>query len=129
MNAIENARHEKHFWTSLASLFASSSTLICCALPSLLVALGAGATLSSLVSALPQLVWLSEHQSAVFGLAGSMLAIGGWLQWTNRSAPCPLDPILRRDCMRVTKISLQTYLASALLFLIGAWFALVQPLL
>ncbi len=32
-------------WTSLASLFASSSTLICCAIPALLVALGAGAAL------------------------------------------------------------------------------------
>ena len=50
------------FWASVASLFASSSTLICCALPALLVALGAGAALSSLVSAVPQLVVLSEHK-------------------------------------------------------------------
>ena len=33
--------------SSLISLFASSSTLICCAIPALLVSLGAGATLAS----------------------------------------------------------------------------------
>ena len=51
-------------WSSAVSLFASSSTLVCCALPALLVAVGAGAALSSLVSAVPQLVWLSEHKEA-----------------------------------------------------------------
>ena len=38
------------------ALLASSGTLICCALPALLVAVGAVAALSSLVSAVPQLV-------------------------------------------------------------------------
>jgi len=57
-------------WASLASLFASSGTLVCCALPALLVALGAGAVLSSLVSVFPQLVWLSEHKEGLFIVAG-----------------------------------------------------------
>ena len=43
-------------WSSMVSLFASSSTLLCCALPALLVALGARAALSTVVSAVPQLV-------------------------------------------------------------------------
>jgi hypothetical protein len=47
---------------SALSLFTSFSTLICCALPALLVALGAGAVLSTLVSHVPQLVWVSEHK-------------------------------------------------------------------
>ena len=37
------------------SLFASSGTIICCALPALLVSIGAGAALSSLFSIFPQL--------------------------------------------------------------------------
>ena len=56
-------------WASLATLFASSGTLVCCALPALLVALGAGAALSSLVSAVPQLVWMSENKEALFVLS------------------------------------------------------------
>ena len=35
------------------SLFASSSTLICCALPSLFIAIGAGASFASLITVFP----------------------------------------------------------------------------
>ncbi|MES2975357.1 MAG: hypothetical protein V4757_17205 [Pseudomonadota bacterium] len=116
-------------WSSLASLFASSSTLICCALPALLVALGAGAALSTLVSVVPQLVWLSEHKEALFAGAGLMLAAGGVLQWRNRNAPCPADPALGRACMRTRRIALRMYLLSVAIYLVGGWFAFVQPLL
>lgn len=75
---------------SIVSLFASSGTLVCCALPALLVALGAGATLSSLVAAFPGIVWVSEYKEIVFGAAGLMLSIGGLAQWRARVAPCPI---------------------------------------
>jgi hypothetical protein len=114
-------------WASLAALLASSGTLVCCALPALLVALGAGAALSSLVSAVPQLVWLSEHKTLVFGSAAVMLAAAGALQWRARSAPCPTDPMLRNACLRTRALSRRVYLASLLLFGVGGWFAFVQP--
>lgn len=87
------------FWTAVASLFASASTLVCCALPALLVAVGAGAALSSLVAVFPQVVWLSEHKAGLFGFAGAMMLASGGLQWRNRSAPCPVDPALRAACV------------------------------
>lgn len=116
-------------WTSVLSLFASSSTLVCCALPALLVALGAGAALSSLVSVFPQLVWLSEHKVELFVFAGLAMAVSGGLQWRNRHAPCPADPALRRACLATRKTSLRVYGVSVLVYLAGAWFAFVQPLL
>ena len=82
-------------WSSVATLFATSSTLVCCAIPAMLVALGAGAALSSLVSVFPQVVWLSEHKEALFAISGAALALSGWIQWRNRTAPCPVDPRLR----------------------------------
>lgn len=115
------------FWSSLLSLFASSSTLICCALPALLVALGAGAALSTLVSAVPQLVWVSEHKDVVFVFAGLMLSASGVLQWRNRHAPCPTDPALRHACLRTRAWSLRVYGFSVLLYLVGGWFAFVAP--
>ena len=115
------------FWSSLLSLFASSSTLICCALPALLVALGAGAALSTLVSAVPQLVWVSENKEAVFAFAGLMLSASGALQWRNRHAPCPTDPALRDACLRTRKWSVRVYGVSVLLYLVGGWFAFVAP--
>jgi hypothetical protein len=123
------AEQRSSFITSLVALFASSGTLVCCALPALLVAVGAGAALSSLVSAVPQLVWISEHKLGVFSFAAVMLAFAGALQWRNRNAPCPVDPALRDACLRTRKVSLHVYLLSLALFLIGGWFAFIQPLL
>lgn len=114
-------------WSSLASLFASSSTLVCCAIPALLVALGAGAALSSLVSIFPQVVWLSEHKEELFGFAGLMMIGSGALQWRNRSAPCPTDPALRDACLKTRKTAGTLYAVSVVLYLIGGWFAFVQP--
>jgi hypothetical protein len=111
------------------ALFAGTSTLVCCALPALLVMLGAGAALASLVSVVPQIVWLSEHSGWVFGIGAVMLALGGVAQWQQRHAPCPLDPALRQACMAQRRRSLWIYGASVLLFAVGAWVALVQPLL
>ena len=114
-------------WTSVLSLFASSSTLVCCALPALLVALGAGAALSSLVSVFPQIVWLSEHKEGLFVFAGLAMAASGVLQWRNRNAPCPVDPALRQACLKTRKASLRVYLFSVLVYGVGGWFAFVQP--
>lgn len=114
-------------WSAWAALAASSGTLVCCALPALLVTLGAGAALSSLVSVFPQIVWLSEHKALVFGTAVAAMAVAGALQWRNRTAPCPTDPALRDACLRTRRWSLRVYLASLLLLAIGAWFAFVQP--
>jgi hypothetical protein len=117
------------FAAAAAALLTSSATLVCCALPALLVALGAGAVLSSLVSAVPQLVWLSEHKATVFGVAALMLALAGVLQWRARSAPCTVDPALRDACLRTRKLSTRVYLASVALFVVGGWFAFVLPAL
>src|SRR5690606_41746780 len=79
---------------SMTALLTSSSTLICCALPAMLVAVGAGAALSSLITTVPQLVWFSEHKTAVFCTAGIMLLLSGILQWRSRRLPCRSEPTL-----------------------------------
>jgi hypothetical protein len=114
-------------WSSLATLFATSSTLVCCAIPALLVALGAGAALSSLVSVFPQVVWLSEHKEALFAISGAALAASGWIQWRNRTAPCPVEPRLRDACLRTRKASRRVYFVSLGVYMVGGWFAFVQP--
>lgn len=117
------------FLASLVTLFASSSTLICCAIPALLVALGAGATLSTFISIFPKIVWISERKIEVFIFAGVMLTISGYMQWLGRSAPCPIDPALRDACIRTRKASLVIYLISLFVYLTGGWFAFIQPLI
>jgi hypothetical protein len=116
-------------WSAWAALAASSGTLLCCALPALLVTLGAGAALAGLVSVFPQIVWLSEHKALVFGVAAVAMAVAGVMQWRARSAPCPTEPALRDACLRTRRWSARVYAVSLLFLVLGAWFAFVQPLL
>jgi len=117
------------FASSLVTLLASSGTLICCAIPALLVSIGAGAALASFVAIFPQIVWISEYKEIVFAISALLMIIGGILQWRNRNAPCPIDPKLRDACLKTRKTSLRIYLASLLILIIGSWFAFIQPLL
>jgi UDP-N-acetylmuramyl pentapeptide phosphotransferase/UDP-N-acetylglucosamine-1-phosphate transferase len=120
----------KHsYLSSFVTLFASTSTLVCCALPALLVSLGAGAALASLVSVFPQIVWVSENKEAIFLISSLLMIMGGIFQFRNRYAPCPIDPALRQTCIKTRKVSLRIYLISLFLLLIGGWFAFIQPLL
>ena len=61
-------------WMSYFSLFTSLSTLLCCALPSVLVLLGLGATVASALSAVPWLVTLSRHKDWTFSISGVLIA-------------------------------------------------------
>jgi hypothetical protein len=116
-------------WSAFGALLASSGTIVCCALPAALSTLGAGAAMSSLVAAFPQIVVLSEYKDVIFGVTALLLAIAGWLQWRNRFAPCPIDPQLRSACLRTRRWSLNAFYAAVAINLTGAWFAYVQPLL
>ena len=57
------------------SLFTSLGTLLCCALPSLLVLLGLGATVATVLSSVPWLVKLSHHKVWVFTTAGILIIL------------------------------------------------------
>jgi len=116
------------WWAAWLSLAASGGTVLCCALPALLVSLGLGAALAGLVSAAPALVWVSEYKAPVFALAAGLLAAAGALQWRLRTAPCPVDPVLRQACLRTRRWSRGVWLLAVVLFGLGALFAFVLPL-
>lgn len=61
---------------SYFSLFTSLGTLLCCALPSLLVLFGLGASVASMLSFLPWLVTLSQHKQWTFAVSGLLIALG-----------------------------------------------------
>jgi hypothetical protein len=105
------------------ALFGSSMTLVCCALPALFVALGMGAVVAGLVSAVPQITWLSEHKPIVFAGSGALIALSGWLQWRARNAPCPIDPVAARACARLRKVSAWMLAIAGLAWGVGAFFA------
>ncbi len=105
------------------SLFTSAGTLVCCALPALLVSIGAGATLAGLVSTVPQLIWLSTYKVPVFAIAGVLLLITGFIQWKMRNAPCPVDPELAASCVKMRSINTHLFMLSLLIYAVGFFFA------
>jgi len=110
------------------ALFTTTGTLVCCALPIALVTLGMGATVASLVGALPFLVALSQHKILVFILSGAMLALSGWILYRPGRA-CPADPELGALCDRSQVWNRRIYWFSVVLWGIGFFAAfLALPL-
>ena len=109
---------------SAAALLASSATLVCCVLPAIMVSLGAGAVLVGVVSAVPQLVWLSEHKVLVFSAAAALLVISGWILYRAAALPCLPDPDAARVCQRIRRLSSVLFWSAACAYLIGGGFVL-----
>ena len=105
------------------SLFTSLGTLVCCALPALFVALGAGAVLVGLLSNFPFLIILSKYKHILFLISGFLIGLSGILIWKSRNAPCPADPLKAKACALLRKISVFIYLFSIIVYLIGFFFA------
>src|SRR6266481_785675 len=112
---------------SYLSLFTSFGTLLCCALPSLLVLLGLGATVASFLSAVPWLVVLSRHKTWVFSISG--LRIVGNLIYVYVVAPrlrqrglaCPSDA--PDACASASRFSRILLWVSATIYAVGVFSA------
>jgi hypothetical protein len=113
---------------SYFSLFTSVSTLLCCALPSLLVLLGLGATVASALSFLPWLAMLSRHKQWTFAVSGFLIA----LSFLNMHYVAPrLQKRQRCDaddpnaCADTTKASRLLLWISAAIYAVGFFVAFV----
>ncbi len=100
------------------TLFTTTGTLICCALPILLVTFGLGATVVALTSALPFLITLTHYKIWVFAFSGLMLLVSGWLMFRPGRA-CPTDPELGQACNTAFKWNKRIYWTSVTIWLFG----------
>ncbi len=112
---------------NLLALFASTGTLVCCALPITLISLGMGSALISLTSNFPFLMTLSDHKLWVFAVSG-LLLFAGRLAY-NRERVCPVEPELVELCQRSQKWNRRVLRASVVIWCIGFFAAfLALPL-
>jgi hypothetical protein len=100
------------------ALFASTGTLICCALPILLVTLGFGSVVAAITSRYPLLVTLSEHEDWMFGFSALLLALTAWFIWGFKRQ-CPTDPVLAARCTRAHSINQRVLLVAVLIWSTG----------
>lgn len=113
---------------SWLTLFASTGTLICCALPIILVTLGLGVTVAALTSTFPLLITLSQHKIWVFAFSGALLGVSGWLLY-RPGRTCPTDPETGRLCNRAQVWNRRVYWSSVVIWSIGFFAAyLALPL-
>jgi mercuric ion transport protein len=115
------------------SLFSSFSTLICCALPSVLVLLGMGTAFASLLSAAPWLVSLSRHKIWTFSIAGILISASFAMTYIvaprlRSGEACAADD--PTTCGEVSKLSKLVLWSSALIWSGGFFVAyLLGPIL
>ncbi|WP_044409105.1 hypothetical protein [Thiomicrospira microaerophila] len=110
-------------------LFASVPTLLCCALPVVLVSLGMGSAVVSLYSDhLPFLQWFGMNEHITFGVTAVILAFAAWLLY-RPGRTCPADPALAQACQSANKWNLRFYWGAVAIWCIGAFFAFVLPIL
>jgi hypothetical protein len=109
------------------SLFASSSTLICCALPSLFIAIGAGASFASLITVFPFLIVLSQYKLSITIFASVTIIFAGYVNYKTYYMPCPTDPELGKLCMQTRKQSRYVYYISVVLFIFATVFTYLVP--
>ncbi len=121
--------HGRNVAVAFGRYLRASATLVCCVLPAMFVSIGAGAALAGMVSAIPQLIWLSEHKVAVFSTAAGLLIVSGIFLWNGRRLPCPADPRLAAACSRLRKVSGVVYGIAAVAFGVGVAFAFLLPVL
>lgn len=127
MSSLRNQGNDASLWRQVflpsLSLFTSLGTLLCCALPALLVTLGMGAALAGFVSTAPWVTAISEYKASVFTIAGILLVFSGMMQWRARKAPCPAEPLKAKACARLRVFSWVILFASIAIYLIGFFFA------
>ncbi len=106
------------------TLFITSSTLLCCALPILLVSLGFGAAVASLNYHIPGLVFLAEHQLLTLILSAFFLIFLAWVIWRPNQS-CPIDPELARHCQKAKYWNQRIFWFSVFIWCIGFFFSIL----
>ena len=109
-------------WAAVA-LVGSVGTLLCCALPAVLVTVGMGSVLAGLITTVPGLVMVSQYKGLVFIVAGVCLSLAGYAQWRTRYAACPIDPQQARACQMLRRISCLILITAIGLYAVGGFFA------
>ena len=121
---------EKYTQSPMVNFFAllsSSSTLLCCALPAILVSMGAGAVFASVISVFPALTAVSRFKVEITVVTFIILVAVGILHLKTAKMPCPADPGLGRACLKTRKRSRIVYYLSCSVFGTASIFTFIVP--
>ena len=106
-------------------MFTSLGTLVCCALPALMVSVGMGAALAGLIGTFPSITLISNHKVYVFIISGFLIFLGFFTHWSSKNVSCPTDLTKAKLCKKLRSISSIMLHFSLTLYLIGFFFAFI----
>lgn len=109
-------------WMRWLTLFVTSSTLLCCALPVLMVSLGFGAAMASLNFNIPVLLFLAEHKLWILNLSALLLSFLAWMIWRPNQT-CPIDPAWAAFCHKTKRWNRWIFWISVSIWCIGFFFS------
>lgn len=108
--------------TSFLSLFGSSATLLCCALPATLSIIAGGTAVGALLTTFPWLIPLSRYHNWIFLVAGILLLINGIFVLSPKGkVACSITG--GKGCEVAGSFSKWMFWISIVLYSIGVFFA------
>jgi hypothetical protein len=100
------------------TLFLTSGTLLCCALPILLVTVGFGSVAAAMSYNIPGLTFLAEHKLWTLSLSFLFLLFLAWIIWRPNQS-CPIDPKLAYACAGAKKWNKIIFILSSIIWFVG----------
>lgn len=120
--AKQRAGRVRSLAASGVALLLAGGTLVCCALPILLVALGLGSAVAAATAAAPWLVTVSAYKLWIFAAAALALLTAGILLY-RPGCGCPADPDLARACARFDRVARLLWWTGVAVWAVAAFFA------
>ena len=121
---MEQVKWSDRSYLRWLTLFVTSGTLLCCALPILLVSLGFGAVVAGLNYNIPGLLFLAEHQIWTLSLSALLLVFLAWVIWRPNQS-CPVDPELAAYCEKAKRWNQRIFWLSVMIWSIGFFFSVL----
>lgn len=100
------------------TLFLTSGTLLCCALPIFLVTVGFGSVAAAMSYNIPGLTFLAEHKVWTLTISFLFLAFLAWFIWRPNQS-CPSDPKLAAACAGSKKWNKRIFVLSVVIWGVG----------
>ena len=125
---MEHVKWHDQSYLRWVALFITSGTLLCCALPIVLVSMGFGAVVASLNFNVPGLLFLAEYKLWTLSLSALLLLFLAWVIWRPNQS-CPADPELAAHCQTAKRWNQRVFWLSSIIWCIGFFFSvLLLPL-
>ncbi len=121
VNETSDKQHRPRTWGWLV-LLTSTTTLVCCVIPIVLVSLGFGAAVAAMYGNLPFLTFLGLHKEWTFLLTAIILLAAAWALFRPGRA-CPADPELAKACQSADEWNRRLFFVAAGIWLISLFTA------